>query len=1295
MDRVINNKKQNENSNSSKQGNSKNLGNSGQYSNSSKSVVEQDHHYAAQRRVYTEGPSQFLQEGEEDDYQLQEMQMIDPLSFINNNNKSKQKQHINIDKFEFINDEDSAALEHQYDQNEDEEIDLDEITPEEFQELMKNPKLAALFANASNGGHDGFEYEIDNRRLVADEDDEDYDYEEIDLDNLPNDQQQYFLQDDSNNDSQNNSCQVQFLNQSQAQEEYNRDHIIEGEDGEIIHQDVDSDYCEDLIEVYHHNGDDDDVNRYKGIHLMVKEEEFDVNGQLINESQLDKYQCPETGSHFEFLDMCQRLKRLKKRRDVIDKVIDDENVRRLALIQKQKNQKSERSNNTRSIVLNQSQHSNKKIQSSKLAESSKFTSMHIHQSDFKENMSDLSSVKVKDSMKASMHLENSEQNSNQQEQQYTRNMPVQILAKVKQMKEAYIQKPLPTENNLMTEEGMYNSFHFIGTQDTNKFKKTDRYNQEETQIQEEDLINQLNQKNQVDQKKSKAQYNKNILKNLLNNPPERKQQICVTEAGPDSHNGKLNKKRQEEYNMFFNSNVESLPKPTKSINLKGQQNFVSNYQQQNTFDGRTQKELDLLSLSQMLINQQQREHDANNIVKLQPQYSQPNVFKFKKSTEKLSNKRTPSAHSKSKKRNNSQSIGSNIFHNKTHSFNQIGGITSTNNKQSQIQQLLQSFYQGQNNPITSQNQSRTNYSKSIYEMKGNHTIRDSSRTNTQPIGPKILVSGATKAKAQGSINQIYASMSSNNGKLNLSKPVASTQKRSKINLKSTNNNGLQPRGNTLDARYSSTQGMGTQISMQNQHAKQVLLQFNDMLITNKTSSNGVASNSTTVGMNSQNASRPASAIKKMNGQSPSHIIMNGKVTNLQSNEMKNILSYNQKHLVNAKDNLLSIQKGVMKSFENQKIHKKTSSVSQPSKYSNSNIHKSRQKVASHQIAPSHVDYNSLALDQILYSNLETQPAEYNYSTFNEGLMTSADQDRVYTMNSNKKSSKNPFIQNTASSQKSRQKSTSKISTSKSRQKNDLFKPMQISSHIKQNAKLRTKPQIQMSKQPISINFIPCILELDINNVMDKINAKQLEASRASAAHPITSLTHHSLVKSKNALSSNQQTTQHSSIVQSHQNIQSQLAQASKKMRSSQLQANEINLQHFDSQKSKQSYGIVNNISKRYNSIKSSGREKEFAPTTTGSNHINTRIEKQRTHSKASTNTQKHVRLGSGNPKTNIHLNYNNQNYNNINLVGFSSTNNPFLAMGLQSAQGITGGKKKNILTGASYDFRSERCETVN
>ena len=35
-------------------------------------------------------------------------------------------------------------------------------------------------------------------------------------------------------------------------------------------QEVESDYCDDLAEVYHHTGNDDDVIRYKGIHLMDK-----------------------------------------------------------------------------------------------------------------------------------------------------------------------------------------------------------------------------------------------------------------------------------------------------------------------------------------------------------------------------------------------------------------------------------------------------------------------------------------------------------------------------------------------------------------------------------------------------------------------------------------------------------------------------------------------------------------------------------------------------------------------------------------------------------------------------------------------------------------------------------------------------------------------------------------------------------------------------------------------------------------------------------------------------------------
>ena len=43
---------------------------------------------------------------------------------------------------------------------------------------------------------------------------------------------------------------VKFNNQSQVHDDYNREHMVEGEDGEMIHQDADSDYCEDLIEVY-------------------------------------------------------------------------------------------------------------------------------------------------------------------------------------------------------------------------------------------------------------------------------------------------------------------------------------------------------------------------------------------------------------------------------------------------------------------------------------------------------------------------------------------------------------------------------------------------------------------------------------------------------------------------------------------------------------------------------------------------------------------------------------------------------------------------------------------------------------------------------------------------------------------------------------------------------------------------------------------------------------------------------------------------------------------------------------
>ena len=54
---------------------------------------------------------------------------------------------------------------------------------------------------------------------------------------------------------------MQFNGESMALQAYEE----AGED-----QDLESDYCEDLVEVYHHNGSDSDVLRYKGIHLMDK-----------------------------------------------------------------------------------------------------------------------------------------------------------------------------------------------------------------------------------------------------------------------------------------------------------------------------------------------------------------------------------------------------------------------------------------------------------------------------------------------------------------------------------------------------------------------------------------------------------------------------------------------------------------------------------------------------------------------------------------------------------------------------------------------------------------------------------------------------------------------------------------------------------------------------------------------------------------------------------------------------------------------------------------------------------------
>ena len=49
--------------------------------------------------------------------------------------------------------------------------------------------------------------------------------------------------------------------------EFHEDGVDEQEDGDG----VDSDYGDNLIDVYEHGGDEDDINNYKGIHLMDKD----------------------------------------------------------------------------------------------------------------------------------------------------------------------------------------------------------------------------------------------------------------------------------------------------------------------------------------------------------------------------------------------------------------------------------------------------------------------------------------------------------------------------------------------------------------------------------------------------------------------------------------------------------------------------------------------------------------------------------------------------------------------------------------------------------------------------------------------------------------------------------------------------------------------------------------------------------------------------------------------------------------------------------------------------------------
>lgn len=51
--------------------------------------------------------------------------------------------------------------------------------------------------------------------------------------------------------------------------------------------------------------DDIDFKNFKGIYF--------------NDDPNRKYQCPETGAHFEYYDLCKRMNKLKELRKQIDK----------------------------------------------------------------------------------------------------------------------------------------------------------------------------------------------------------------------------------------------------------------------------------------------------------------------------------------------------------------------------------------------------------------------------------------------------------------------------------------------------------------------------------------------------------------------------------------------------------------------------------------------------------------------------------------------------------------------------------------------------------------------------------------------------------------------------------------------------------------------------------------------------------------------------------------------------------------------------------------------------------------
>lgn len=88
--------------------------------------------------------------------------------------------------------------------------------------------------------------------------------------------------------------------------------MIDNEDGEDYDCDQESDYYIGAFEDEDNTGAYNDLHNFKGVYEAGE----DDGGQ--------KFQDPETGSHFEYLDMCHRMKKLQVRRGHIDRQLEEE-----------------------------------------------------------------------------------------------------------------------------------------------------------------------------------------------------------------------------------------------------------------------------------------------------------------------------------------------------------------------------------------------------------------------------------------------------------------------------------------------------------------------------------------------------------------------------------------------------------------------------------------------------------------------------------------------------------------------------------------------------------------------------------------------------------------------------------------------------------------------------------------------------------------------------------------------------------------------------------------------------------